>query len=152
MRSVWVSDDRRRRRPSHVVVVSAPHGARRPERDGPDVVTPIPGAREVRAALDIDAIEAPVRIPRERYTSPQFAALERERLWPKVWVVACSSDHVAAPGDWYEMRCGTLSVVIVRDHEGVLHAFQNVCRHRGNTLCEGSGSGLAEFRCRYHNW
>jgi choline monooxygenase len=93
-----------------------------------------------------------VRIPKERYTSPAFFALERERLWPGTWVVACSSDHVAAPGDFFESRMGSLSVLIVRDDAGVLRAFQNVCRHRGNALCEGAGSGLSELRCRYHRW
>src|SRR5689334_25416711 len=73
-------------------------------------------------------------------------------MWPRTWIVACSSDHVHAPGDYHEFRCGSLSVVIVRGNDGVLRAFQNVCRHRGNTLCEGSGSGLGELRCRYHRW
>jgi phenylpropionate dioxygenase-like ring-hydroxylating dioxygenase large terminal subunit len=27
-----------------------------------------------------------------------------------------------------------------------------VCRHRGNVLCEGSGSGLDELRCAFHRW
>jgi choline monooxygenase len=96
-------------------------------------------------------IDAPVHIPKDRYTSSAFAALEGERLWPKTWLVACSTDHVAAPGDWFEFRLGALSVVIVRD-DGVLRAFQNVCRHRGNALCDGAGSGLTELRCRYHRW
>jgi choline monooxygenase len=73
-------------------------------------------------------------------------------LWPRVWLVACSADHVDAPGDYYEFRCGALSVLIVRGDDGELRAFQNVCRHRGNTLCEGTGSGLGELRCRYHRW
>jgi phenylpropionate dioxygenase-like ring-hydroxylating dioxygenase large terminal subunit len=97
-------------------------------------------------------IDAPVHIPKERYTSAAFAAAETERLWPHVWVIACSSDHVAAPGDYFEFRCGRLSVVIVRNGDGVLRAFQNVCRHRGNALCDGTGSGLDELRCRYHRW
>jgi phenylpropionate dioxygenase-like ring-hydroxylating dioxygenase large terminal subunit len=107
---------------------------------------------EVCSLHAIDAIDAPVRIPRERYTSSRFAALEHERLWPHAWLIACSSDHVAEPGDFHEFRCGPMSVVIVRDEAGVLQAFQNVCRHRGNTLCEGSGTGLQELRCRYHRW
>jgi phenylpropionate dioxygenase-like ring-hydroxylating dioxygenase large terminal subunit len=46
-----------------------------------------------------------------------------------------------------------LSVVVVRDDDdGVLRAFQNVCRHRGNALCQGSGSGLRELRCPFHRW
>jgi phenylpropionate dioxygenase-like ring-hydroxylating dioxygenase large terminal subunit len=43
-------------------------------------------------------------------------------------------------------------VLIVRGDDGVLRAFQNACRHRGNSLCVGSGSGLRELRCGYHGW
>ena len=94
----------------------------------------------------------PARIPASRYTSPRFAELEVARMWPRVWQVACTLDHVREPGDFYEYRCGRYSVIIVRDHNGLLRAFQNVCLHRGNTLCEGSGSGLSELRCPYHRW
>jgi phenylpropionate dioxygenase-like ring-hydroxylating dioxygenase large terminal subunit len=73
-------------------------------------------------------------------------------MWPKVWQVACTVDHVAEPGDHVEYRCGPLSVLVVRGDDGTLRAFQNVCRHRGNTLCPGSGSGLHELKCGYHGW
>jgi choline monooxygenase len=84
--------------------------------------------------------------------SPEFALLEQERLWPRVWQIACTVDHVAEPGDWYEYRVGWYSVVVVRDDDGVLRAFQNVCRHRGNALCQGSGAGRTELRCPFHRW
>jgi phenylpropionate dioxygenase-like ring-hydroxylating dioxygenase large terminal subunit len=92
------------------------------------------------------------RIPSERYISPEFAALEHERLWPRVWQIACTVDHVAEPGDWYEYRVGWYSVVIVRGADGMLRAFQNACRHRGNAICTGSGAGLTELRCPFHRW
>jgi len=95
---------------------------------------------------------APTLVPKERYTSPEFAALEFERMWPRVWQVACTPDHVTEPGDWFEYRSGQLSVLIVRGDDGELRAFQNVCRHRGNALCTGSGTSLGEIRCGYHNW
>lgn len=98
------------------------------------------------------AAGSPIRVPASRYTSASFAALEAEKLWPRVWQVACSVDHVASPGDYYEYRVGWLSVLIVRGSDGVLRAFQNVCRHRGNTLCSGAGSDLGEIRCGYHRW
>jgi choline monooxygenase len=94
----------------------------------------------------------PVKIPVSRYTSVDFAALEHERLWPRVWQFACSLDHVAQSGDFFEYRLGPLSVLIVRGDDGELRAFQNVCRHRGSLLCEGSGAGLAEIRCPFHRW
>ena len=73
-------------------------------------------------------------------------------MWPKVWQVACTVDHVAEPGEYFEYRCGAISVLIVRDDDGTLRAFQNVCRHRGNTLCTGSGADLREVKCGYHGW
>jgi choline monooxygenase len=98
------------------------------------------------------ATASPTRIPVERYISPAFAELERQRLWPRVWQIACTVDHVAEAGDWYEYRAGPLSVLIVRGDDGLLRAFQNVCRHRGNTLCVGAGAGITELRCVYHRW
>lgn len=95
---------------------------------------------------------APYRIPAERYTSPDFARLEEQRLWPGIWQIACTVDHVANPGDACECRLGPLSAVVVRGEDGSLRAFQNVCRHRGNTLCDGNRQGLTELRCPYHRW
>jgi phenylpropionate dioxygenase-like ring-hydroxylating dioxygenase large terminal subunit len=103
-----------------------------------------------------DAIGTPPRrptlVPAERYYSAAFAQLEVERMWPKVWQLACTVDHVAEPGDYFEYRCGPYSVLIVRGDDGTLRAFQNVCRHRGNSLCAGAGSDLRELRCGYHGW
>ena len=103
-----------------------------------------------------DAIGAPPQrptlVPAQRYYSPAFAQLEVERMWPKVWQLACTVDHVAEPGDYFEYRCGPYSVLIIRGDDGTLRAFQNVCRHRGNSLCAGSGAGLRELRCGYHGW
>ncbi len=96
--------------------------------------------------------QRPVQVPTARYRSPAFAAVEADRLWPRVWQIACSVDHVAEPGDFFEYRAGPLSVLIVRGDDGVLRAFQNACRHRGNVICTGAGSGLTELRCGFHNW
>jgi phenylpropionate dioxygenase-like ring-hydroxylating dioxygenase large terminal subunit len=97
-------------------------------------------------------IDAPVLVPTSRYTSSEWAALEEARLWPRVWQLACPVDHVAEPGDFFEHRIGRLSVLVVRGDDGELRAFQNVCRHRGNPLCDGTGSGLTELRCGFHRW
>jgi phenylpropionate dioxygenase-like ring-hydroxylating dioxygenase large terminal subunit len=98
------------------------------------------------------ALGSPTRVPVDRYISAEFAALENERLWSRVWQIACSVDHVAEPGDFFEYSVGSYSVLIVRADDGELRAFQNVCRHRGNAICQGAGSGLRELRCGYHRW
>ena len=43
-------------------------------------------------------------------------------------------------------------MLVVRDEDGVLRAYRNVCRHRGSRLLSGSGQCKAAIRCRYHGW
>ncbi len=72
---------------------------------------------------------------------------------PDSWQIAAARGQVAEPGDWYEYRCGPISVLIVRGDDGELRAFQNVCLHRGNELCSGGGDqARTEIRCGYHRW
>jgi len=96
--------------------------------------------------------QRPTLVPAHRYYSEEFAQLEVDRMWPRVWQFACTLDHVAEPGDYFEYRCGPYSVLIVHGDDGVLRAFQNVCRHRGNSLCAGAGAQLRELKCGYHGW
>ena len=46
----------------------------------------------------MSALPEPGLIPKERYYSPEFAAAERERLWPRVWLHAAPLDLLDAPG------------------------------------------------------
>ena len=91
-------------------------------------------------------------IPAARYTSREWHALETERLWTRVWQIACTEDCIPEPGDYWVYEIGGLSIIVLRDGEGTLRAFQNHCRHRGSLLLRGAGTGLGEIRCRYHHW
>ncbi|MFO0691509.1 MAG: aromatic ring-hydroxylating dioxygenase subunit alpha [Myxococcota bacterium] len=93
-----------------------------------------------------------MRIPTARYTLPAWKALEDERLWPKVWQIACTVDSVPAPGDFFEYAIAGLSILVVRGDDGRIRAFQNACPHRGNLLATGSGSRRDGIRCAYHHW
>ena len=100
----------------------------------------------------VTRVVEPYRVPSLRYVSPAWAGQEHERLWPHVWQLAGTLDHVAEPGDWFEYQVGWISVVVVRADDGSLRAFQNVCRHRGNALVCGEGRELSELRCGYHRF
>jgi glycine betaine catabolism A len=43
------------------------------------------------------------------------------------------------------------SLIIVRDTEGVLRGFYNVCRHRGSRICDRDGQATS-LVCPYHAW
>jgi len=100
---------------------------------------------------DIDFAPFRMRVSTERYHSPEHHALERERLWMRAWQVAGRTDELPEPGDWMEHRIFDQSWVLVRGRDGQIRGFVNSCRHRGNALCEGKGSG-SRFTCPYHNW
>ncbi len=91
-------------------------------------------------------------VRKERYTSPEFAALEWERMWTRRWLLAGPDADVAAPGSFLVFDIGPESILVVRDAGGELRAFYNVCRHRGNRL-RARGRGRCEsFTCAYHHW
>lgn len=92
-------------------------------------------------------------VARARYTSPHFASLEFERLWSRIWQVACREEEIAEVGDFFEYLIGDQSILVVRSSADAVRAFHNTCLHRGTRLAHGSGhldDGC--IRCRYHAW
>lgn len=88
-------------------------------------------------------------IPAYRYFSREYAQLEKEKLWPKVWQFACWGQDIPNPGDIHVYRILDRSVLIVRQRDGGVKAFINACLHRGRELCE-EHSHQAELKCPYH--
>jgi len=92
-------------------------------------------------------------VPRARYTSARFAALEFDRLWARVWQVACREEEIPEVGDFCEYLIGDQSILVVRSAPDLVRAYHNTCLHRGTRLAEGSGHFDDEcIRCRYHAW
>ncbi len=92
-------------------------------------------------------------IPRSRYTSAEFASLEFERLWSRVWQAACREEEIPEVGDFCEYLIGDQSIFVVRSGPEDVRAFHNTCLHRGTRLADGTGrfqDGC--IRCRYHAW
>jgi len=90
-------------------------------------------------------------IPWSWYSDPAVLKLEQERIFRCSWQYVGCQDDVAESGSFVATRVGEVPVVLVRDEEGTLRAFLNVCRHRGSLVCEGSGR-RATLQCPYHAW
>ena len=91
-------------------------------------------------------------IPKSRYTSPEYAALEWQHMWTKVWLLAGRVSDLPEPGDYLTFEIGPESILVIRQRDGGLAARYNVCMHRGNRLRE-PGRGHAErFACLFHGW
>lgn len=92
-------------------------------------------------------------IPKERYVSQEFFDLEMERLWPRVWQMACREEEVRNVGDYLEYIIGDQSILITRSDPDTIRAFYNTCPHKGTRLAAGVGNfATGEIRCRFHAW
>jgi choline monooxygenase len=90
-------------------------------------------------------------IPWSWYADPAVLQVEHERIFRRYWQYVGRTDEVAEPGSFHTSRAGDIPVLLVRDREGVLRAFLNVCRHRGSIVCRGSGK-RETLQCPYHAW
>jgi len=88
----------------------------------------------------------------ERYYDPAFARLEWDHMWTRVWHVAGLSSELAEPGDHIVHKVGRESVLVVRQDDGGVRAFYNVCRHRANKLVWHEFGSSDHFTCAYHGW
>ena len=88
-----------------------------------------------------------------RYTDAEFARIEFEKLWSRVWQVAARVDEIPATGDYTTYKIGDQSILLVRVDEATVKAYFNFCPHRGTTL--GHGCGRFEggrIICPFHGW
>lgn len=90
-------------------------------------------------------------VPKNDYICPDFARQEKERLWPKVWQVACREQEILKVGDFITYDICGQSIIVVRSTPDTINAFYNTCMHRGRRLVEASGR-LTRFHCNYHGW
>jgi phenylpropionate dioxygenase-like ring-hydroxylating dioxygenase large terminal subunit len=90
-------------------------------------------------------------LPWSWYRDPAVFEVERERIFRRSWQYVGRVDEVPESNSFAATRAGHIPVVLVRDAEGTLRAFLNVCRHRGSLVCEGSGRRTT-LQCPYHAW
>jgi phenylpropionate dioxygenase-like ring-hydroxylating dioxygenase large terminal subunit len=94
------------------------------------------------------------RVPYWVYRDPDLLRTEQERVFEgPVWNFLCLESEIANPGDWRATVLGRMPVVVARDTDGSVAAFENRCVHRGALIClDNSGNGAKDFQCVYHAW
>lgn len=85
------------------------------------------------------------------YTSPEVYAQEKDRIFLDNWLCVAHVDQVAKPGDFMTGEILEEPFIVSRDRSGEIHAFMNMCLHRGVPVAQGQGSARG-FSCPYHAW
>lgn len=111
---------------------------------------------DLRAKLDRFDPELPLdgarTIPSAWYFDPEVCAVERRAVFGAGWIVAGRLDPVAEPGSFFTTEIAGEPILVVRDTDGVLRAFYNVCRHRAAPVMTEPQGQATRLRCRYHGW
>lgn len=100
-------------------------------------------------ALPLDRAKT---IPSDYYTSPGIAQAESLHVFGKSWQCVGRAEQVAEPGQFLTAEIAGEPVLVIRDSEGQLRAFANVCRHRAAPLLTEPHGCVNKLRCRYHGW
>src|SRR5260221_14624619 len=106
-----------------------------------------PRARQHRGRATADRF-----CPPAAYTDPAFFALERELVFRRHWISVAFAHEIPDPGDAMPIDAAGVPLVLLRDREGEIRAFHNVCRHRGSAILSAPVKGQPTLRCPYHGW
>lgn len=93
------------------------------------------------------------RIPYSLYSNTDLPAQEQERIFRgKVWNFLCLDAELPETGSYRTTFAGETPVVVVRDGDGEIYAFENRCAHRGALIALEKSGKADNFQCVYHAW
>jgi phenylpropionate dioxygenase-like ring-hydroxylating dioxygenase large terminal subunit len=91
-------------------------------------------------------------LPAQRYSDPDFYALELERVFLRTWIPAGHTSELPVPGAYKLFEELGRSVIISRGADGEVRAFKNACRHRASAILTEKSGIARRFICPYHAW
>ena len=92
-------------------------------------------------------------VPYWVYQRPDVLAREQQQVFRgRTWNYLCLAAELDGPGCYRTTRVGDMPVVVSRDADGRLHAFENRCAHRGALIVLEDEGRARDFTCAYHAW
>ena len=74
-------------------------------------------------------------LPQAFYVDEEMFQADLQAVFAADWLFACNTCEIKNPGDYITLAIGQDSLVVLRDRDGEVRAFHNVCRHRGSRIC-----------------
>ncbi|MGF1527806.1 MAG: aromatic ring-hydroxylating dioxygenase subunit alpha [Candidatus Competibacterales bacterium] len=100
----------------------------------------------------MDANAEPTRaLDAHYYTDPGIFNRELKGLLSRTWQYAGHVCQVENPGDYFAFEVAGQGLFCLRDHQGEIRAYYNVCQHRAHELVSGTGNANYVV-CPYHGW
>ena len=108
-------------------------------------------------------IECAHTIESKYYVDPAVLATEKAKIFRRTWQLVgtlrqpCGEVNgvartISDPESYFTADVLGEPIVVVRDKQGILRGFSNVCRHRAGPIASGAGECKNVLRCGYHGW
>lgn len=91
-------------------------------------------------------------VPYRSYLDEEQWHKEMELIFKKVPLALAATAEMPNPGDYKAMEAVGKPILITRDKDGQVHAFLNVCSHRGAPVADEGCGNRSRFSCKYHGW
>lgn len=105
---------------------------------------------------DLSSVRRPIAsangLPNANYVDPAMHEEEKRALLFSTWSGLATASDVPEPGDAIPLTFLGMPLLLLRDREGKVRVFQNICRHRGMILVEEPRKIEGAIRCAYHSW
>jgi len=87
------------------------------------------------------------------YTSDELFCEEQEKIFNKVWIIACHESEIPNQFDYRTFHHpGGEELIAVRGDDNKVRAFYNICPHRGNTILYDPAGNAKTMKCIFHAW
>ena len=93
-----------------------------------------------------------VPITGSRYTSTAFMEREWQHIWTRTRLLLGRTSEIPMPGDYQMEDLGPESFIMMRQDDGSIRAFYNVCQHRGSRMIYAHEGFVNNLVCPYHAW
>ncbi|KAB8264820.1 hypothetical protein BDV32DRAFT_134746 [Aspergillus pseudonomiae] len=81
-----------------------------------------------------------------------IADLERRAIFSKRWILLTHSSRFSQQGDFLSFTVANFSFFLVRDRDGHINGFHNICRHRAFPVVQSRSGSTSILSCKYHGW
>jgi phenylpropionate dioxygenase-like ring-hydroxylating dioxygenase large terminal subunit len=99
-----------------------------------------------------DQVEETTPFVAGEHTDPDLARRERELIFARVPSIVAHSSEIPKPNDFMTLQMPMNKIIVVRQKDGSVRSFVNLCRHRGALLEEQKSGQCRLFSCAYHRW
>ncbi|KAK6201577.1 Rieske [2Fe-2S] iron-sulfur domain-containing protein [Scheffersomyces amazonensis] len=91
-------------------------------------------------------------LPASWWTSEKIYDLEKRAIFYKSWMFTVHSSRFKKAGDYFSYTVAGINFFIIKNKEGELKAFHNVCRHRAYPVVRKDEGSSVVVGCKYHGW